>query len=1155
MAGRLHALLVGINAYPPPVPPLSGCVNDVDRMAEFLGHRAGDGDARIMTLKDEEATRQGVIDAFRGHLGTSGPDDVALFYFSGHGSQEPTPPELVAIEPDGLDETLVCQDSRLPGRFDLADKELGKLVSEVVARGAHVVVILDSCHSGTATRALGATVRRAPTDERRRPIESFIFAKDDAEELRRAAGARGAWALAPARHVLLAACRAEEEAKELPLEGERRGVFSYFLLGALQQAAETPSYRDLQRRVSAAVRGRVTQQWPDFEAVEPHDMDLQFLGGAVAPRPATVFVSRDPQLGWTMDAGAVHGIPRGTGEETTTLALFEQLPPAGQLRVADAVGTARVTEVLPDRSRVAIELRDGAPQPSAQYEAVVVGLPLPKLPVELQGDPADLKPLRDALETAAPDEQPSLYVAEADDGELRVVALSEGGQRYRIARSAEGRELVEDVEGFTAAAAEDVIDRLEHIARWTRLNELANPVSRLPEQAVRMRIYAVHPDAPNVLDELRPEDGEIVLTYRRDGDDETAPRIKIELENTTDEPLYCILLDLTETYGVYTTLLPASGELLPPRGRVWAYGNKPIPVTIPSSLADRGFVELKDQLKLIVSTERMDATALAERDLDVRSETRGAVEEAAPPAVASTLDRLMRRIALRHIGAEEGGDRLADWRTSSVGLTVQRPRWSIAVPDPGTTAELAPGVTLVGHPALAGTNARVVPAPHATRGLDDLPLPPILVDDPRLSQPFEFQQTRNGRPGPSALELELADPGAAEAVTPDAPLLLRVDGLLGEEEHVLPFAWDGEFFLPLGHARRQAGGTELVVERLPEPVAGTRDLKGSIRIFFQKVVGRKLGLTYEYPLLAAPETGPEGDITIVKDPDEIAARVDAAARILLFVHGIIGDTRAMAASARLRPDGDGAGPPLAHDYDLVLTFDYENINTPIQETARALGQRLRRAGLGPKHDKTLDVVAHSMGGLVSRWFVEREGGHEVVDHLVTAGTPHAGSPWPKLQDWATVAVSFALNNVAATFWPAAMLPGLLGLIEKVDVTLDQMAPQSDFLADLAASPDPGVRYTALAGNTSILPALAEGPELGRVGRLLGRLDVSGLRYRALGLAFFGAANDIAVSVASARDLPDGRDPEPAVHEVPCDHLTYFTSHPTLAAVAAALRIP
>ncbi|MGF1599744.1 MAG: esterase/lipase family protein [Acidimicrobiales bacterium] len=37
------------------------------------------------------------------------------------------------------------------------------------------------------------------------------------------------------------------------------------------------------------------------------------------------------------------------------------------------------------------------------------------------------------------------------------------------------------------------------------------------------------------------------------------------------------------------------------------------------------------------------------------------------------------------------------------------------------------------------------------------------------------------------------------------------------------------------------------------------------------------------------------------------------------------------------------------------------------------------------------VVAHSMGGLVSRWAIEKEGAHEHVSRLVTLGTPYRGA--------------------------------------------------------------------------------------------------------------------------------------------------------------------
>lgn len=1114
----LHALLVGIDAYRSPVPPLSGCVNDVRRMAEFLTHRAGGGAPSIKTLLDGEATRVGVIAAFREHLGAAGAGDTALFYFSGHGSQESAPPEFLPIEPDGLDETLVCVDSREPDRHDLADKELGALISEVAAGGAHVVVILDSCHSGTATRAPGETVRRAPTDERPRPIESFDLG-DVAPGVRHAG--KSSWVTSPAPHVLLAACRDQEEAKEIPLGGERRGVFSYFLLETLQQATRTPTYRELNAQVTALVRARVSQQWPDFESIRPQDLEQPFLGGAVADRPAHVMVSRDPQHGWVIDAGLVHGIPRPEGAETTTLAVFDVLPALGAADGGDALGTATVTTVLPHLSRVELAFDAGEPDPSRAYPAVVVGLPLPPLPVRFDGDPVIGERVREVL-------APSLYVAEADpatEPELRVEATAE---RIAILRAADGRPVVEPLATGVATSAAETVQRLEQIARWTRLADLRNPLSRLPANAVEMTLYGYDFETGQQTP-LVPEHGEFTVGYSAGGSE---PYIKIRLRNTTDRTLWCALLDLPETYAVFTELLPGNRVELAPGAEVWVRSNEPIPVTIPPELAERGYVELKDLLKLLVSTEPLDVTALAESDLDLPVKD---VSTRSVTAIDSTLDRLMRRVAVRHIGAAPRSERVADWVTTEVGLTVRRPADRVAVPGAGEQVQLAPGVTLNGHPALVGATARLDTPVESSRNLDSPPAPAILLDDPELSRPFELQTTRGVRPGPSVLVLE--GELDTEAVAGSDPVVLRVATELGEDEHVLPVAWDGEQWVPLGFARRDGAETEVVLERLPEPVFGTRSLLKSVSVLLQKLVKPKLGLTYDYPQLAVAEDAGDGTVRYVKELAEVQQRVAAAQRIVLFVHGILGDTRGMAASA--------FRPPLAGAHDLVLTFDYENLNTDLESTARALKERLQGAGLHAGDGKRVHIVAHSMGGLVSRWLLEYAGGGELVDGLITLGTPNGGSPWPAVQKWATIAVGLGVNALAVAAWPLTALNGVLGLVEKIDVTLDQMEPGSTLLAGLAASPVPTVGYTLIAGDTSI-PQGELGDD-GRVTRLLAKLG-----QRAAGLAFFGQPNDIAVTVTSAGATPPAWAPSPTRHEVACDHLTYFTTTEAMEHVAAAL---
>jgi pimeloyl-ACP methyl ester carboxylesterase len=361
-------------------------------------------------------------------------------------------------------------------------------------------------------------------------------------------------------------------------------------------------------------------------------------------------------------------------------------------------------------------------------------------------------------------------------------------------------------------------------------------------------------------------------------------------------------------------------------------------------------------------------------------------------------------------------------------------------------------------------------------------------------------------------------------------------------------AFDGEFYLPLGRAEAAGPETRVILDRLPQPDADQiRSLGGSLRIVFQKVIGRFFGTEYHYPILAAADLN--DDLTVRYEPDlpSVRKRVSGANRIALFVHGIIGDTREMASSLKRAGAADR--------YDLVLTFDYENLQDPISVTARGLKDRLATVGLGDGHGKTLDVFAHSMGGLVSRWFVEREGGNQVVDRLVMLGTPNEGSPWPSVKSWATTALAVGLNALGKVVWPATILAGLVKATELLDVTLGQMTPGSPFLRDLFGSPDPKVPYLLIAGDTSQIPSVpeAEAARRFRLGRLLRRLWPDDAKYRAADLLFGGSNNDIAVSVASMRHLPDGRQPALAVRPVACDHLSYFRHPEGVKAIAGVVR--
>lgn len=113
---RKLALLVGINQYPeqvcdfvsPKGTALNGCLTDVELQRELLLHRFGFQPADVLTLTDQQATRSNIEAAFQSHLGQARAGDVALFHFSGLGSQ------MTIGEVQEVHQSLVPIDGLLP---------------------------------------------------------------------------------------------------------------------------------------------------------------------------------------------------------------------------------------------------------------------------------------------------------------------------------------------------------------------------------------------------------------------------------------------------------------------------------------------------------------------------------------------------------------------------------------------------------------------------------------------------------------------------------------------------------------------------------------------------------------------------------------------------------------------------------------------------------------------------------------------------------------------------------------------------------------------------------------------------------------------------------------------------------------------------------
>jgi uncharacterized caspase-like protein len=310
---RRLALLVGINDYtasrlrapagtkPPPQdrewPNLGGAVADVEMMRELLLQLYGFAPGDVVTLKDQQATRANVLEAIEERLvKPAGAGDVVLVYYSGHGSQLRN---TLSDEPDKLDETLVPADSRL-GVADIRDKELRRLFNRILAQGARLTVILDSCHSGSGARGL-------PTGEQPRGIKPDLRDVADASD----AGPR------PENHgaLVFSAAQDVQSAYEATDEhGDLHGAFSWALARAMRDADADEPAMDVFLRAQARMRAENPAQDPVI-AGNPEARQTPFLGAHMLRRRdrtivAVESVGNDGKV--ILQGGWAHGLTVGS---------------------------------------------------------------------------------------------------------------------------------------------------------------------------------------------------------------------------------------------------------------------------------------------------------------------------------------------------------------------------------------------------------------------------------------------------------------------------------------------------------------------------------------------------------------------------------------------------------------------------------------------------------------------------------------------------------------------------------------------------------------------------------------------------------------------------------------------------------------------------
>lgn len=376
VGAKTLALLVGVSDYPglPADKQLKAPANDVRRMQLALKARgvAPEDMAVLADGVDGSAgspTRAAIMAGLERMAGAAQKGDLVIFYASGHGTRQPS---RTALKVDGLDQVFLPRDAAPPkpgattgearNRFEnaIAGPDFGARLDTIRSRGADVWFILDSCFSGSASRAVGDGVH----DKKIAPEDIGLSASSAMTPEKTTVLADLAPALPPGSGRLTAfyASQPNETAREValppgaPMDKRVWGsIFTTALADALQRAPAF-TYRHLMVETGRVLRADAAFQARQTPSFEGDGMDGMVPGGTGGAGPSTVWRVG----GGILHAGQIEGVEKGA-----IVALYESAAqPAGK-----PSGHAVVEEMEVTRARLAA-LKPGCAPASARCPTV-----------------------------------------------------------------------------------------------------------------------------------------------------------------------------------------------------------------------------------------------------------------------------------------------------------------------------------------------------------------------------------------------------------------------------------------------------------------------------------------------------------------------------------------------------------------------------------------------------------------------------------------------------------------------------------------------------------------------------------------------------------------------------------------------------------------
>jgi Caspase domain len=510
----MYALLIGIDYYQTQkYPNLEGCVHDIDLVAGYLEntvHIPSErtwkltapnpetsvlSTVRASTKPNASPTYENIVNAFREVTETAQSGDFVYIHYSGHGGRAATIyPELKKGE-NQYDEGLVPVDiGQKNGRY-LRGVELATLLKRMTDKGLVLTVILDSCHSGGATRGDKA-IRGSTPDLSQRPTDCSFATREEliSNWLTLSEGAKpdNAGVLPAKDYVLLAACRPTEFAYEYsPPNSEKHGALTYWMINTLGVSPSAGlSFKSLHDRISAKIQSEFSnQQSPMLLG----DGTRSIFGSDQVSTQYTVTVKEvdKEQKQVTLDSGLAQGLGNGArfavypfngdlSNKQQQLAIVEIIETKASTSFAKVLGAEEGGIVdKGDIEQGASALMVAAPVALVRRVRLFekqVGVQENELPLEFfDKQKSALEAVRQAL--LGNSRLIEVKPGDAQEADYQV-AVGRNGE-YEICMGMPIKNLRPTLMIDEPKAAQGVVNRLFHLAQYQSVKALDNPASEI----------------------------------------------------------------------------------------------------------------------------------------------------------------------------------------------------------------------------------------------------------------------------------------------------------------------------------------------------------------------------------------------------------------------------------------------------------------------------------------------------------------------------------------------------------------------------------------------------------------------------------------------------------------------------------------------------